>query len=97
MRLGNAEDAKAASEQIGSQHRFVLSQLTDTVGASVTDTAGDSYTSTVGTAQSVVGVPVEQPDLRSQPRPRPGQPGGRAAGPPVRVGQHRGQRVGRHQ
>jgi hypothetical protein len=53
MRLGNAEDAKAASEQIGSQHRFVLSQLTDTVGASVTDTAGGSYTSTVGTAQSV--------------------------------------------
>jgi hypothetical protein len=53
MRLGNAEDAKAASEQIGSQHRFVLSQLTDTVGASVADTTGDSYTSTVGTAQSV--------------------------------------------
>jgi hypothetical protein len=53
MRLGNAEDAKAASEQIGAQHRFVLSQFTDTVGASVTDTAGDSYTSTVGTARSV--------------------------------------------
>ncbi|HEY2305208.1 MAG TPA: hypothetical protein VGI05_04935 [Streptosporangiaceae bacterium] len=53
MRLGNAEDAKVASEQIGAQHRFVLSQLTDTVGASVSDTAGDSYTSTVGTAQSV--------------------------------------------
>jgi hypothetical protein len=53
MRLGNAEDAKAASEQIGSQHRFVLSQLTDAVGASVTDTTGDSYTATVGTAQSV--------------------------------------------
>jgi hypothetical protein len=53
MRLGNAEDAKAASEQIGSQHRFVLSQLTDTVGASVTGTTGDSYTSTAGTAQSV--------------------------------------------
>ncbi len=52
MRLGNAEDAKAASEQIGAQHRFVLSQLTDTVGASVSDTAGASYTSTVGTAQS---------------------------------------------
>jgi hypothetical protein len=30
----------------------VLSQFTDTVGASVTDTAGDSYTSTVGTADS---------------------------------------------
>jgi hypothetical protein len=53
MRLGNAEDARAASEQIGAQHRFVLSQFTDTVGASVTDTAGDSYTSTVGTAWSV--------------------------------------------
>jgi hypothetical protein len=52
MRLGNAEDARAASEQIGAQHRFVLSQFTDTVGASVTDTAGDSYTSTVGTAWS---------------------------------------------
>ncbi len=53
MRLGNAEDAKVASEHIGTEHRFVLSQLTDTVGASVTDTVGDSYTSTVGTADSV--------------------------------------------
>jgi hypothetical protein len=52
MRLGNAEDAKVAAEQIGTQHRFVLSQFTDTVGASVNDTAGDSYTSTVGTADS---------------------------------------------
>src|SRR5215813_9944929 len=52
MRLGNAEDAKAASAQIGSEHRFVLSQLTDQVGASVTDTTGASYTSTVGTARS---------------------------------------------
>jgi hypothetical protein len=53
MRLGNADDAKVASEQIGTEHRFVLSQLTDTVGASVTDTSGWSYTSTVGTADSV--------------------------------------------
>jgi hypothetical protein len=53
MRLGNAEDAKAASEQIGTQHRFVLSQFTETVGASLTGTTGDSYTSTVGTAESV--------------------------------------------
>jgi len=52
MRLGNAEDARVASEQIGTEHRFVLSQLTDTVGASVTDTSGWSYTSTVGTAGS---------------------------------------------
>ena len=53
MRLGNAEDARVASEQIGTEHRFVVSQLTDTVGFSVTDTAGDSYTGTVGTSDSV--------------------------------------------
>ncbi|HET9080478.1 MAG TPA: hypothetical protein VFO01_08175 [Trebonia sp.] len=53
MRLGNAEDAKAASEQIGMAHRFVLSQLTETVGTSVTDTLGGSYTSTVGDSGSV--------------------------------------------
>ena len=53
MRLGNAEDARVASEQIGAEHRFVVSQLTDTVGTSVTDTAGDSYTSTVGDTGSV--------------------------------------------
>jgi len=53
MRLGNAEDAKAASEQIGTEHRFVLAQLTETVGTSVTDTAGVSYTSTVGGSASV--------------------------------------------
>jgi hypothetical protein len=52
MRLGNAEDAKAASEQIGTEHRFVLSQLTETVGTSVTDTTGISYTSTVGDSAS---------------------------------------------
>ena len=52
MRLGNAEEAKAASEQIGSEHRFVISQLTETVGTSVTDTVGGSYTSTVGDSVS---------------------------------------------
>ena len=53
MRLGNAQDARVASEQIGTEHRMVISQLTDTVGTSVTDSVGDSYTSTVGTADSV--------------------------------------------
>ena len=52
MRLGNAEEAKAASEQIGTEHRFVVSQLTETVGTSVTDTLGGSYTSTVGDSVS---------------------------------------------
>jgi hypothetical protein len=53
MRLGNAEDAKAASEQLGSEHRFVLSQLTDTIGSSVTDTTATSYTSTVSASGSL--------------------------------------------
>jgi hypothetical protein len=52
MRLGNAADAKAASEQLGTEHRLVLAQLTDTVGTSVGDTTGDSYTSTLGTSRS---------------------------------------------
>jgi hypothetical protein len=53
MRLGNAEDARAAAEQIGSEHRFVISQLTDSVGTSLTGTAGGSYASTAGTASSL--------------------------------------------
>jgi hypothetical protein len=52
MRLGNAEEAKFAAEQIGTEHRLVLSQLTDTVGTSVTVTGGDAYTSTVGDTSS---------------------------------------------
>ena len=53
MRLGNAEDAKAASEQLGTEHRFVLSQLTETIGLSVTDTTGQRYTSTTGSVSSL--------------------------------------------
>ena len=53
MRLGNAEDAKAASEQLGTEHRFVLSQLTETIGLSVTDTTASSYTSTAGSTDSL--------------------------------------------
>ena len=53
MRLGNAADARLAAEQIGTEHRFVISQLTDSVGASVSDTAGHSATSTAGSTLSV--------------------------------------------
>jgi hypothetical protein len=74
MRLGNAEDARVASEQIGTEHRFVVSQLTDTVGTSVTDTAGDSYTSTVGDAGSVTdSVSVTGTEGHSTGRGRTGQ------------------------
>jgi hypothetical protein len=69
MRLGNADDARVASEQIGTEHRFMLSQLTDTVGASVTDTSGWSYTSTVGSADSLaVSTSASQTTGRSRGR-----------------------------
>ena len=48
MRLAGAEDARAASEQLGTGHRLVLSQLTQTIGGLAGDTAGGVYTSTVG-------------------------------------------------
>jgi hypothetical protein len=71
MRLGNAEDAKMASEQIGTEHRFVLTQLTDTVGTSVTDTGGGSYTSTVGTSGAIAdSVSASDTTGRSQGRGR---------------------------
>jgi hypothetical protein len=75
MRLGNAEEARAAAEQIGTAHRFVLSQLTDTIGSSLTDTIGDSYTSTVGTADSVsdsVSASLTAGRSRGRGRSRPG-------------------------
>jgi len=53
MRLGNAADARLAADQIGTEHRFIISQLTDTVGASVSDTVGSSATSTAGAAHSL--------------------------------------------
>ena len=74
MRLGNAEDARAAAEQIGTEHRFVLSQFTETVGTSVTDTTGVSYTSTVGESASLATSTTGSESLsrgRGQSRPSP--------------------------
>jgi hypothetical protein len=73
MRLGNAEDARVAAEQIGTEHKFVVSQLTDTVGTSLTDTIGSSYTSTVGTSDSVTGSDsITTTSGRSRSHSRPG-------------------------
>ncbi|SDQ80693.1 hypothetical protein [Thermostaphylospora chromogena] len=50
MRLGNAEDARVASEHVGAGHRLELARLTETISATVG--GGDaSYTSTVGDAE----------------------------------------------
>lgn len=69
MRLGNADDAKTASEQIGMEHRFVISQLTETVGTSVTLSAGDSYTSTMSASGSA-GVSTADSHTTGQSRGR---------------------------
>ncbi|MER7365552.1 hypothetical protein [Nonomuraea wenchangensis] len=46
MRLGNAEDARVASEHVGTEHRLELAQLTETISASLPGLNG-GYTSTV--------------------------------------------------
>ncbi|MDF5751775.1 hypothetical protein [Spongiactinospora sp. TRM90649] len=46
MRLGNAEDARVASEHVGTEHRLELATLTETISAPV-DGLDGGYTSTV--------------------------------------------------
>ncbi len=46
MRLGNAEDARVASEHVGTEHRLELAQLTETISASLPGLDG-GYTSTI--------------------------------------------------
>jgi hypothetical protein len=91
MRLGNSDDAKAASEQIGMSHRFVVSQLTETVGTSVTDTLGGSYTSTVGDSASTA-VSASTNDSRSTGTGRTSPSGGGVL--PLRGGGSRSSQAG---
>nr|BFE85972.1 hypothetical protein GCM10020093_085730 [Planobispora longispora] len=49
MRLGNAEDARVASEHVGTEHRLELAQLTETISAAGAGLDG-GYVSTVGRA-----------------------------------------------
>ena len=75
MRLGNTDEARAASELIGPEHRFVVGQITDTEGTSVTDTWSGSYTSTAGTADSYsdsLSVSRNAGGSRGRGRSRPG-------------------------
>jgi hypothetical protein len=81
MRLGNAEDARAASEQLGTEHRFVLAQLTETVGESVTDTTTGSYTSTSGQTGSVTASRSASFSSSSGTSHGSSAPGGPLAGP----------------
>ncbi|WP_152360655.1 hypothetical protein [Microlunatus speluncae] len=47
MRLGNATEAGRAADHIGREHKFVVSQLTATLGGNETHTTGDSSGSAV--------------------------------------------------
>ncbi|GII57528.1 hypothetical protein Pth03_59170 [Planotetraspora thailandica] len=51
MRLGNAEDARVASEHVGTEHRLELAHLTETFSSSVNPPSG-FYTSTVGAGRT---------------------------------------------
>lgn len=57
MRLGNTAEANQAADYIGRQHRFVLTQLTRTLGGNEThttgDTDGESYTAGINVSNSV--------------------------------------------
>ncbi|MFJ8770161.1 hypothetical protein [Streptomyces clavifer] len=43
MRMGNGEEAKAAAQFIGQEHRFLVNQLTRQVGETLTEGRGSSY------------------------------------------------------
>jgi hypothetical protein len=58
MRQPTAEAARAVGERLATGHRFVLSQLTETVGQSVGDTCAGSYTSAAGSPGATAGGPV---------------------------------------
>ncbi|GIH29054.1 hypothetical protein Aph01nite_73640 [Acrocarpospora phusangensis] len=63
MRLGNAEDARVASEHVGTEHRLELAQLTESVSSAVNG-GGGGYTSTVG-ASRTESEPKDRGDLRA--------------------------------
>ncbi|MFD5650852.1 hypothetical protein [Streptomyces sp. NPDC127039] len=44
MRMGNGEEAKAAAQFIGQEHKFLVNQLTRQVGETLTEGRGTSYT-----------------------------------------------------
>ncbi|HUR04499.1 MAG TPA: hypothetical protein VM347_18285 [Nonomuraea sp.] len=54
MRLGNAEDARVASEHVGTEHRLELAQLTETISDSIPGLDG-GYTSTISQVEDASG------------------------------------------
>jgi hypothetical protein len=52
MRLGNAEDARAAAAHIGADESLVMAGVTEAAGDVLADVAGSGYASTVARARS---------------------------------------------
>ena len=52
MRLGNTAEAAAAADFVGREHKFVLSQLTLSMGQSFTQGSGETDTWQEGTSES---------------------------------------------
>jgi hypothetical protein len=50
MRLGNHKEAERAANFIGLEHKFVISQLTRTIGGNQTHSVADSVSTTEGTS-----------------------------------------------
>jgi hypothetical protein len=64
MRLGNAEDARVASEHVGTEHRLELAQLTETISESLPGLDG-GYTSTIAQVEDGAQAHDEHsPDLK---------------------------------
>ncbi|MFG2881741.1 hypothetical protein ACGFYV_05355 [Streptomyces sp. NPDC048297] len=52
MRMGNGEEARAAAQFIGQEHKFVVNQVTRQVGETLTEGRSDSYTYQRGTSDT---------------------------------------------
>ncbi|MCM9082491.1 hypothetical protein L1606_31165 [Streptomyces spororaveus] len=52
MRMGNGEEAKAAAQFIGQEHKFLVNQLTRQVGETLTEGRGSSYGYQRGVSES---------------------------------------------
>ena len=64
MRLGNAEDARVASEHVGTEHRLELAQLTETISETLPGLDG-GYTSTIAQVEDGAQAHGEHaPDLK---------------------------------
>jgi hypothetical protein len=52
MRLGNAEDARAAAQHIGTRYRLIVAEFTNSMGEMLAETKSEPYISTVNAARS---------------------------------------------